>query len=144
MPLLLLPGGFGSIVSNDFPTLPIPYMIRDEPIRDDAIVGQFDNGPKVVRSRWPRHKKQFIIVYRALQSNDPLVQAIASHATIKDFIITKRFRRDTFNFTHPYYPNSIYVVRYNSDELPQTRLARTSADNGTDIWETIVPLIEVF
>lgn len=146
MPILLLPSGSGgsATVSSMWPSIPAPHVIREEPVMDDCLITQFSGGPENRRSRWPRHKKQFTLVYKTIQSGDPTTQNISDHTLIRDFIFAKNFERDSFFFQHPYYPNSIYRVRYNSASLPQQRDVRTPADSGTDVWNMEIRLVEVF
>lgn len=127
-----------------WPTTPIPLSVTEEPIADPTIIGEFEGGYEVRRSRWHRAKKEFILTYRALQSGDAPTQAIADFTIIRDFLVARRLQTETFTFGHPYYANSVYVCRYGMETLPQRRLVRTDEDNGTDIWELVVRVKEVF
>ena len=133
-----------STTVTSFPSTPSPAYIREEPVTEDILIGQFESGYEVRRNRWHRHRKEFVLVYKTITSGDSAVQALENHAAIRDFLFTKRLQRDKFTWTHPYYPNSVYTVRFNGETLSQQRKARTPADSGTDIWEMEIKLIEVF
>lgn len=127
-----------------WPTTPPPHSIDSEPIRDPAIVGEYEGGYEVRRSRWHRHRKEFVLTYHGIQSGDSAIQALNDITIIESFIIARRFQTESFTFVHPYYPSSVYVARYNSDVLPKRRLVRTTADSGADVWAIEVPIREIF
>lgn len=127
-----------------WPTTPIPYDIKSEPLRDYSILTDFESGYQSVRPRWHRPIREFIITYRGIQSGNVPTQQIADFTIIRDFIVARRFQTETFTFGHPYYPNSVYVCRYGADVMPQQRQVRTADNNGSDIWELVVPIQEVF
>lgn len=130
--------------TSSWPNTPNPHFISEEPYVDEAIIVEFEGGIEQRRSRWHRPKKEFVLTYKTLISSNVSVQTIANHATIRDYLVARRFSNESFYFVHPYFPNSVYVVRFVGDGINQVRVARTPTDGGTDAWEMEVRLREVF
>lgn len=127
-----------------WPSTPEPYEIQEEHIYDPIHVNEFEDGTEVRMPRWHRHKKEFVLTYRGLDSANPTTQAIYDFTIFRDFLIARRLQYESFTFTHPWYMGSSYVVRYNGGEsLPLARLAFTKEDN-THVFEMSIRLKEVF